>query len=177
MILRILVVMVVAIAAVLFFAATKPSTFHIEKSVTISAPPERVYALIADFHNRPAWAPQDRGDSSMQRTYSGAASGSGAVSDWTSRGNAGAGRMTMTLAQPGSKVDVAVDWQKPFRVRNTHGFTLTPSDAGTEVAWTAEGTNLYMMKVMEVFVGVNGLMGKHFEAGLGNLKRVAETSR
>jgi hypothetical protein len=31
-----------------------------------------------------------------------------------------------------------------------------------------------MMKVMEVFVGVDGLMGKHFDAGLKNLKAAAE---
>jgi uncharacterized protein YndB with AHSA1/START domain len=174
MILRILLVLVIVVVAVLFFAATKPSTFHVQKSVTIQAPPEKVFSLIADFHHWPQWAPQDREDSTMRRSYSGAASGTGAVSDWTSRGSAGAGRMTMTLAVPSSKVDVAVDWQKPFKVRNTHEFTLTPVGSGTEVRWTAEGTNLYLMKVMEVFVGVDGLMGKHFVAGLGNLKRVAE---
>lgn len=31
-----------------------------------------------------------------------------------------------------------------------------------------------MMKIMEVFVGVNGLMGKHFDTGLENLKAAAE---
>jgi hypothetical protein len=31
-----------------------------------------------------------------------------------------------------------------------------------------------MMKVMEVFVGVNGLLGKHFEDGLGDLKKIEE---
>jgi hypothetical protein len=55
-----------------------------------------------------------------------------------------------------------------------HGFTLTPDGGGPKLIWSAEGTNLYVMKVMEVFVGVNGLLGKHFEAGLGNLKKIEE---
>jgi len=73
MLLKILLGVIVAVAAVLLFAATKPSTFHVSRSVTIAAPPEKVYALVADFHNWPRWAPQDRDDTTMQRTYSGAA--------------------------------------------------------------------------------------------------------
>jgi len=82
--------------------------------------------------------------------------------------------MTIVDAQAPSKVKVAVDWAKPFTVRNTHAFTLAAAGGSTEVTWTAEGTNLYMMKVMEVFVGVDGLFGKHFEAGLMHLKQIAE---
>jgi uncharacterized protein YndB with AHSA1/START domain len=174
MIFRILLGLVIVVAAVLIFAATKPSTFHVNKSITIKARQEMVYGLIVNFHNWPRWAPQDRDDPTMQRTYSGQPSGLGAVSDWTSQGRAGAGQMRVTSAIAPSQLDVAVDWKKPFKVRNSHEFTLLPVAGGTEVTWTAEGTNLYMMKIMEVFVGVNGLMGKHFEAGLRNLKQVAE---
>jgi uncharacterized protein YndB with AHSA1/START domain len=174
MVLKLLLLVVTAVAAVLVIAATRPSTFHIEKSVMIQAPPEKVYALIGDFHNWPEWSAQDREDATMQRTYSGAMTGLGAVSDWTSKGSAGAGRMTITAATVPSKVEVAVDWNRPFKVRNTHEFRLTPTGDETQVTWTAEGTNLYIMKVMEVFAGVNGFMGRHFEAGLQNLKKVAE---
>ena len=174
MVVRILLGLVILVAVVLLFAATKPSTFRIEKSVTIQAQPEKVYALIADFHNWPQWAPQDREDPTMQRTYSGAASGLGAVSEWTSKGSAGAGQMTITAATASSNIDVAVEWKRPFKVRNAHTFTLTPAGNGTQLAWSAEGTNLYIMRAMEVFVGVNGPMGKHLEAGLANLKKIAE---
>jgi len=174
MVVKILLGVMILVAAALLFAVTKPSTFHIEKSVTIQARPEKVYAMIADFHNWPQWAPQDREDPTMQRTYSGARTGAGAVSDWTSKGSAGAGRMTIVAAAAPSKVDVVVEWKRPFKVRNVHGFTLTTDGGGTKLIWSAEGTNLYVMKVMEVFVGVNGLLGKHFEAGLGNLKKIEE---
>jgi|ERR1700722_2500539 uncharacterized protein YndB with AHSA1/START domain len=174
MVLKLLMLVVTVMAAVMIIAATRPSTFHIERSVTIQASPEKVYALIGDFHNWPEWAAQDREDTTMQRTYSGATSGPGAVSDWTSKGSAGAGSMKITAAKAPSRVDVAVDWNRPFKVRNTHEFTLAPTGNETQVTWTAEGTNLYIMKVMEVFVGINGLMGRHFETGLQNLKKVAE---
>jgi len=40
MVLKILRVVLVVVAAILIYAATKPSTFHIERMVTIKATPE-----------------------------------------------------------------------------------------------------------------------------------------
>ena len=82
--------------------------------------------------------------------------------------------MAITAAIPNSRIDVTVDWIKPFKVRNTHEFEITLDGQHVRVTWNAEGSNLYMMKIMEVFVGVNGLMGKHFDNGLKNLKAAAE---
>ena len=42
------------------------------------------------------------------------------------------------------------------------------------VTWKWNGTNVYMLKIMSVFVGMDAMMGKHFEAGLGSLKSLAE---
>ena len=171
---KIVVWVVLLITIVLLYAQTRPSTFHIEKSVTINTQPETVYAFIVDFHKWPEWAPQDREDATIKRTYSGAPAGQGAVSEWTSKGSSGAGQMTITASTPPSHINVAVDWSRPFKVRNINDFTLTPVAGGTQVTWAAEGPNLYIMKVMELFVGVDGLMGKHFQVGLANLKEAAE---
>jgi hypothetical protein len=37
-----------------------------------------------------------------------------------------------------------------------------------------EGTNVFTLKLMSVFLGADRLMGKHFETGLANLKCAAE---
>lgn len=89
MILRITVVVVVLIGAVLVLAAMKPNTFHLERSITIKAPPKKIYALIDDFHNWSTWEPQDKGDAGIQRTYSGPAAGVGAMSEWQGSGSTG----------------------------------------------------------------------------------------
>ena len=122
MILKILLVVCVAMIGILVFAGTKPNTFRIERSITINAPPERVFALIDDFHQWPRWAPQDREDPTMRRSYGLQSAGVGAISEWKSDGSAGAGEMAITAAIPNSRIDVTVDWVKPFKVRNTHQF-------------------------------------------------------
>jgi len=173
-ILRIIIIVAVVIAAVLAFAATKPKTFHVQRSIRIKAPPEKIFALINDFHNWSGWAPQDKEDPTMNRTYSGAANGKGAVSEWNSTGSAGKGRMTITESVPPSMISVKVDFMKPFEAHNINEFTLEPAGALTKITWTMHGTNLYIMKIMSVFVNMDSVVGKHFEGGLNNLKTVAE---
>jgi len=174
MILKSLAVVVIVIAAVLLFAATRPNTFRIERSATINAAPDKVFPLINDFHQWSRWAPQDREDASLVRNYSGAESGSGALSDWMGKGDSGSGRMTIVESRPDSLVTVQADWTQPMKTVNTNRFVLEPVGSSTKVTWTMEGSNLYMMKVMSVFVNMDRMMGKHFEDGLRNLKEVAE---
>jgi carbon monoxide dehydrogenase subunit G len=172
--LKVVIAITIVVAAILLFAASKPNTFRVKRSIQIHAPAEKVFALINDFRDWPQWAPQDREDSSMQRTYSGAASGVDAVSDWSSRGSAGRGRMTIVESIPAKKVSVKVDFIKPFEAHNLNEFALEPQGASTNVTWSMQGTNLYMMKVMGVFLNMDKVMGKHFEDGLANLKAAAE---
>ena len=57
MILKVLAVLVLLIVAILIFAATKPDIFHIQRSINIQAPAEKIFPLINDFHNWPQWEP------------------------------------------------------------------------------------------------------------------------
>ena len=176
MIVRILIIAAVVIAGVLILAATKPDIVRIQRSIEVDAPPEKIFALINDFHNWSRWAPQDREDSTLKRTYSGPASGEGAISEWTGTGNTGKGRMSITKSVPPTGVSIMVDWEKPFVAHNLNEFTLEPHGAATKVTWSMQGTNVYMMKVMSIFMNMDSFMGGHFEAGLSNLKGVAESN-
>jgi uncharacterized protein YndB with AHSA1/START domain len=176
MILKILLVIAIPVALILLFAATRPNTFRTQRSLWINAPPEKIFALIDDFHNWNRWAPQDREDSTMKRNYSGPASGPGAVSEWQSSGSAGAGRMAIAQSTPPARIAIQTDFVKPFAAHNLNEFVLEPVGTGTRVTWTMEGSNLYVMKVMGVFVNMDRMMGKHFEAGLENLKSAAQSN-
>jgi uncharacterized protein YndB with AHSA1/START domain len=176
MVVRILIIAATLIAGVLILAATKSDTIHIQRSIEINAPPEKIFALINDFHNWSRWAPQDKEDSTLKRTYSGSTSDEGAVSDWTGSGNAGKGRMSITKSVPPINISVMVDWVKPFAAHNINEFTLEPQGPTTKVTWTMQGTNVYMMKVMSLFTNMDRFMGKHFETGLANLKAAAESN-
>jgi len=167
-------ILIVIFIGIPVFAATKPDTISIQRAAEIKAPPERIFALIADFHHWKDWAPQDRMDSTMQRSYGGPSSGLGAFSEWKSKGNAGRGRMEIVEAQAPLKLTVRVDFTKPFQARNINQFTLEPVGGMTRVSWAMRGTSPYVVKLMSVFFDMERIMGRHFEAGLQSLKALAE---
>lgn len=66
-----------AIVALLAFAATRPDTFRMQRSITIQAPPAKVFALLNDFRKFGSWSPWEKLDPAMKRAFSGPASGVG----------------------------------------------------------------------------------------------------
>src|SRR4051812_44906447 len=89
-------VVIVAIAGVLIFAATKPDDFRVQRSISISAPPEKVFALINDFKQWPQWSPWEKKDPAMKRTYSAVTAGNGARYAWEGNSEVGEGSMQIT---------------------------------------------------------------------------------
>jgi carbon monoxide dehydrogenase subunit G len=173
---KIAIVVVVLLAAVLLFATTKPDTFRVERTASIQAPPEKVFALINDLHNWGSWSPWEKLDPNMTRTYSGAASGKGAAYAWEGNSKVGAGRMEITDTSAPSKVTIQLDFLKPFEGHNIAEFTLAPQGSSTKVTWAMYGPSPYITKVMSVFISMDSMIGKDFESGLANLKTVAEKS-
>jgi hypothetical protein len=169
------VVLAVAIAAILILAALKPDTFRVQRSASIKAAPEKIFPLINDFHAWGSWSPYETKDPAMQRTFSGAASGKGAVYAWNGNNNVGSGRMEILEAPAPDKVVIKLDFFKPFEGHNTAEFTLLPQGDATNVIWAMYGPAPFMSKLMQVFMNLDNMVGKDFAVGLANLKRVMET--
>jgi hypothetical protein len=114
-------------------------TYTVQRSTTIGAPPERVYDQLADFHNWRNWSPWEDLDPELQRTYSGAESGTGAVYAWSGNRKAGQGRMEITEATLPLKVQLDLVFEKPWKARNDTRFEIQPQASGSHVTWTMTG--------------------------------------
>jgi carbon monoxide dehydrogenase subunit G len=168
------ILLVVGIAGVLVLAAAKPDTLRVQRSAAIKAPPQTIFALINDFHQWAVWSPYEHKDPAMQRSMSGAASGTGAVYEWNGNRNVGQGRMEIIESAVPSRIAIKLDFLRPIEGHNTATFTLEPKDGGTDVTWTMDGPNRFLAKVMGVFFDMDKLIGGDFAVGLANLKQVAE---
>jgi uncharacterized protein YndB with AHSA1/START domain len=176
-VLRILgILLALAVITMLGTAALRPNTFQIQRSRAISAPPEKIFALVNDFHHWKLWAPQDREDPQLKRTFSGPETGLGAQSAWSGGGSSGRGSMEIVESDPSKSVSIKVDFVKPFEAHNLNRFTLEPVGASTRVTWEMRGTNAFFMKVMGLFVDMDKMMGKHFESGLENLDAACQSN-
>jgi len=173
-ILFVAVVLAIAIAIVLILAMAKPDRFRVERAAAIKAPPEKIFALIDDFHQWRSWSPWEDRDPAMKRTYEGAERGKGAVYAWDGNKNVGAGRMEILTAAAPSTIVIKLDFIRPFEGHNTAEFTMQPQGGATNVIWAMHGPAPLMHKVMQVFMNMDRMIGKDFETGLANLKTAAE---
>jgi uncharacterized protein YndB with AHSA1/START domain len=168
------IVLAIAIAVVLILAATKSDTLRVQRAIAVRAPPERIFGLINDFHQWGTWSPYENKDPAMQRTYSGSASGRGAIYAWDGNNNVGSGRMEILDTSAPSKIVIKLDFFKPFEGHNTAEFTMQPQGDATNVTWLMHGPAPFMSRLMQVFMSMDNMIGKDFEIGLANLKRLTE---
>lgn len=172
----IVIVLVVLIAGILIYAATKPDTFTVQRSASIKAPPEKIFPLINDYRNWASWSPYETKDPAMKRTFGATTVGKGATYAWDGNKEVGQGSMEIQESVPSSSVRIKLDFMKPFEAHNMVDFILEPQGDTTKVSWNMRGPAPFISKVMQVFINMDKMVGRDFEAGLANLKAVAEKS-
>ncbi len=177
-----IILIVIAIVAVLMiaflaYAATKPDTFSIQRSININASAENIFPLINDFHQQSRWSPFDK-DPNMKTVYSGPDSGVGATYEWDGNKDVGKGRIAITASSPNTKAVMQLDMIKPMQATNEVVFTLQPQGDATQVTWLMHGRQTFPFKVMgtimDLFVDCDKMVGNDFEKGLNKLKTLAE---
>lgn len=166
--------LLVGIGVVLVLAAMKPDTFHVARSASIKAPPERIFGILSDFRRSPEWSPYKKKDPNMKRSFSGADRGKGAKYAWEGDGTVGSGRLEIADVFPPNKVTINLDMIKPIAAHNIVEFTLEPRADSTNVTWAMTGQVPFMAKVAHVFFNMDRMVGGDFEAGLASLKTLAE---
>lgn len=175
MIKTIALLFVLAVAALLAYAATRPDTFAVERSATIAAPASTLFPLINDMRSFNTWNPYNRKDPAMKGVYSGPSAGAGSAFDFHGNKDAGKGRLTITGSAEPSLVSMQLDMEEPLEGHNAIDFKLTPEgDAATRVTWSMHGPSSFLPKLMGIFFNMDQMIGKDFEAGLSNLKALAE---
>jgi hypothetical protein len=167
------VVIVVAIAGILLYAATKPDSFRVQRTVLINAPSDKVFPLINDMKAWTAWSPYEKKDPAMKRTYGAVTAGKGATYAWDGDKNVGQGSIEIVESGP-RKILLKLDFVKPFEAHNMGEFLLEPKGDSTSVTWATYGPSPYISKVVGTFMNIDDLIGRDFEKGLADLKAAAE---
>ena len=146
--------------------------FKVTRTAQIAAAPHKVYALVASPRAWAQWSVWNMRDPNMTVTYSGPETGAGAVWEWKSASQ-GDGRMSFTATEPPQRV--AFDLYFPdFGTTSRGAFAFIPKAGGTEVSWSMNGDMGANPLYHWFTLFADGMVGKDFEAGLANLKALAE---
>ncbi|MDP3760561.1 MAG: SRPBCC family protein [Ramlibacter sp.] len=164
---------IVALAALLIFAANRPDTFRVQRTATIKAPPDRLHPLINDMRVFNTWNPYNLKDPYIQGEYQGPQAGPGAVYRFAGNRDVGKGSIAIVDTAP-TRVTMKLDMVEPFEGHNIVEFTLAPKGDATDVTWAMHGPSPFMARLVGVFMDMDTMIGRDFEAGLANLKSRAE---
>jgi uncharacterized protein YndB with AHSA1/START domain len=164
----------VAIIVVLALAATKPNQFRVERRMLIKAPAEKIFPYLSDPRKTVLWSPWEKKDPNLKKTFTGAASGKGAIYEWDGNKEIGAGRLEITESVAPKKVVMDLRFLRPMKADNFASYEIGPADGGCEVAWAIWGPSPFMSKVMCLFIDMDKMIGREFEKGLADLKALAE---
>ena len=172
---KILIAVGAVFALLLVAIALQPPTFHVERSITMAAPPEAAFAQVNDFHAWSAWSPWEKLDPSLKRSYDGPPAGVGAKYAWVGNKEVGEGRMTIEHSDPG-KVAIKLEFLKPFAATNTATFTFTKTPDGNKTTWAMDGNNNFIAKAFHLVMDMDKMIGPDFERGLAGIKTAAEAA-
>jgi uncharacterized protein YndB with AHSA1/START domain len=170
----VLVAIAVIVAVFLVVVAMQPSDFRVVRSATVAAPAPAVFAQVNELRKWEAWSPWAKRDPAMKQIYDGAPAGAGAITAWAGNHEVGEGRMTITESRPNELIRIKLEFFKPFTATNTAEFTFKPEADQTVVTWNMSGQKNFIAKAVHLFMDMDKMVGKDFEAGLSNLKTVTE---
>jgi uncharacterized protein YndB with AHSA1/START domain len=176
MIKKILIGLAAVIAIFLIVVATRPADFRVERSAALAASPAALFEHVNDHHKFAVWNPFLKLDPNVKNTYSGAASGVGAVCSWEGNSDVGAGSCTIIESKPGELVRCRMDWKRPMEGTATVDFTFKPEGDKTVVTWAMYGKNNFMGKIVSVFMDCDKICGPQFEKGLADLGTAASAT-
>jgi hypothetical protein len=168
---------VVALALLVFVSvvACRPATFRVQRSTTIAAPSSVVFGNVVDLHQWAHWSPYEKCDPNVKKTYAGPSAGNGSSLHYVGK-KIGEGRMTVVESRTNERVAIQAEYLKPFTATNAIEFTIAPAAEGVSVTWATHGRNSFFFKAFSLFVDMDKLLGKDFEAGLADLKKLSEAS-
>lgn len=172
LVLKLLAGLVLVICGLVAAGFALPSAFKVERVVQIEAPAAEVFALIASPREWKRWSAWNARDPAMQIEYIGPESGLGAGWSWQSA-TEGNGSMEFTAAVPGERLDYVLRFAD-VGMESKGVLRIEPSGSGVRLSWSNEG-DMGGNPINRWFgLFMDDLVGPDFEAGLANLKQLAE---
>jgi hypothetical protein len=173
---KILLALVVLIAAFAGVVAMQPSEFMVERTATINAPAADVFAHVNELRKWDAWSPWAKLDPDAKVGFEGPPAGPGSVFTWSSE-KIGEGRMTVAESRPDEQIKLDLEFVKPFEGKSSSEFTFKPEGNQTAVTWVMSAHHDFIGKAMCLIMNGRKMMGGEMEKGLAQLKGVAEASK
>lgn len=165
---------ILLIGALVIFVATRASAYEVSRTTTIDAPASVVFAQCNSFENWVKWSPWSELDPKMKLTYTGPKEGVGAKYAWEGNEDVGKGSMAITESTANKSVTYDLQFIEPFEDQAVTAVKMNESAPGkTSVTWVMNGELNFVSKIFNLISPFADSIGKDYEKGLANLKRLS----
>lgn len=148
-----------------------------ERTVTIAAPAPVVFEQVNDFRKWENWSPWAKLDPNSKAEFSGPPSGEGTVMRWSGNDKVGVGKMTLVQSKPAEKINIRVDFEKPFTGTSQSEFFFKPAGNQTQVTWAMHGETGFVARAICLIMNMQKEMETTMDKGLASMKQVAEQAK
>ena len=166
--------LIVLVAVFLVTVDMQPDNFLVIRSAAINAPANKIFPYLNSPRKMAEWSPWTKLDPNGTFTYEGPATGIGATSKWSGNSKLGVGSATIVGVRKNELVRSELNFEKPMKATNIAEFRLQKNGHKTEVTWSMFGKNNFTGKAMNLVFNCERMVGKSFEQGLLNLKKLTE---
>ncbi|MEO0509677.1 MAG: SRPBCC family protein [Verrucomicrobiota bacterium] len=142
----------------------------IERSLTIPAPLEQVYALVRDFQHWPEWSPWLIAEPEAKTAFA----ADGRSYTWNGEVT-GSGRMELIEEDDKRSINYRLTITKPWKSKSDVRFVFSPEGTGTRVLWRMDGTLPFFMFFLKGMM--ESLVGMDYDRGLNMLSDLASLGR
>jgi hypothetical protein len=166
------------VAGALVYLARLPGNFHIERSIFIAAPPQRVFDKVRDLTTWNEWSPWLLHEPETRRDFGPDPDRPGGWYSWDGK-LTGAGKLTHLDFEEPRSIRQKIEFTRPFKSQSAVGWRFEPKDGGTEATWTMDGAMPFFLRFL--VPGLTRALGFDYELGLallrGRLDPAAEAPR
>ncbi|WP_343747590.1 SRPBCC family protein [Fluviicola sp.] len=164
------------IALVLIIAAFSKKDFAVERTITVNKPLPETYDFLSSLQKQDQWSKWTQLDPNMKKSYIGTDKTVGFISKWESNHKqVGEGEQEIKKLVPNERIENEIRFMKPMKsVANAYFTVQEPGENQTKVAWGFTSTTPWPFNAFMLFFNMENAVGKDFEEGLSNMKKMIE---
>lgn len=166
-------VLLIILVLFLIIALFLPSEYRVQRSAEIMVTPDSLYAVLSDYNYFAKWNPWIPMEPEASVEIAGSPGTVGTSYSWSGK-IIGTGKLVVTNMTPPSSIQQRIHFIEPMESQADLEWRLEPTSGGTKLVWTMRGPNDYPMGRYFGLL-MDDMMGKDFESGLANLKKLCES--
>lgn len=166
--LAILLILIIIIVIGLFL----PTSYMVERSVTIDASPEKIQEYVGDLTKWDDWSPWEEEDPTIVITRGEKTKGVGASQSWV--GESGDGALTITKDSPDQGIEYDLVFEGGLYLSKGKIQYDQIGSGETKVTWIMSGDMESPVIGGYFAILMDSMVGDMFDRGLNNLKEVVE---